>query len=97
MRRLAAEVLGTFALVFAGTGAVVINDVMACFASATSIPFRKPEFTSFPVATSVKAASFTSTGPALLSTTWMMGMLNFFANSQSLSSWPGTAMMAPVP
>ncbi|HKI37471.1 MAG TPA: hypothetical protein VKA46_36790 [Gemmataceae bacterium] len=27
MRRLAAEALGTFALVFAGTGAVVINDV----------------------------------------------------------------------
>ena len=27
MRRLAAEVFGTFALVFAGTGAIVINDV----------------------------------------------------------------------
>ena len=27
MRRLAAELFGTFALVFAGTGAVVINDV----------------------------------------------------------------------
>src|ERR1700758_3005769 len=27
MRRLAAEALGTFALVFAGTGAIVINDV----------------------------------------------------------------------
>ena len=27
MNKLAAEVLGTFALVFAGTGAIVINDV----------------------------------------------------------------------
>jgi aquaporin Z len=29
MRRLAAEVFGTFALVFAGTGAIVVNDVSA--------------------------------------------------------------------
>ena len=27
MRKLAAEVFGTFALVFAGTGAIIINDV----------------------------------------------------------------------
>lgn len=27
MRKLAAEVFGTFSLVFAGTGAVVVNDV----------------------------------------------------------------------
>ena len=30
-------------------------------------------------------------------TTWTMGRLNLVANSKSRVSWPGTAMMAPVP
>ena len=46
-----------------------------------------------PVSQSVNA-SF-STSPPL--TTSMIGRLNFFANAQSRVSWPGTAMIAPVP
>ena len=56
---------------FRCANAVLFRDIpmIASFASATSMPFKKPEFTSFPVATSAKAASFTSTGPSELSTT----------------------------
>ena len=73
----------------------VRNSVILFFASATESPFRKSELTRVPVSTSVNTASFTSTG--LPATTSMMGMSNFLANSQSRSSWAGTAMMAPVP
>ena len=67
--------------------------VMAFLASATLMPSRKPELTITPVAQSVKAASCTL--PPL--TTSMISQPNFFANSQSRSSWAGTAMIAPVP
>ncbi len=39
MRRLAAEVFGTFALVFTGTGAIIINDVMGGTVSHIGIAF----------------------------------------------------------
>ena len=39
MRRLAAELFGTFALVFAGTGAIVINDVSGGTVSHVGIAF----------------------------------------------------------
>lgn len=39
MRRLAAEVLGTFALVFAGTGAIVINEVTGGVVSHVGVAF----------------------------------------------------------
>jgi aquaporin Z len=39
MRKLAAEMLGTFALVFAGTGAIVINDVSGGVVSHVGISF----------------------------------------------------------
>src|SRR5271155_5707416 len=39
MRRIAAEMLGTFALVFAGTGAIVINDVSGGTVSHVGIAF----------------------------------------------------------
>ena len=65
-------------------------------ASVTDRPFRKPEFTRVPVATSVKA-SLSRLDSVLPFTTSTMGRLNFLANSQSRVSWAGTAMMAPVP
>ncbi len=69
------------------------NSVILTFASSTLSPSKMPEFTIMPVSQSVKAADCTS--PPF--TTSMMGRLNFFAKSQSRSSWAGTAMMAPVP
>src|SRR5271155_2150662 len=39
MRRIAAEMLGTFALVFTGTGAIVINDVSGGTVSHVGIAF----------------------------------------------------------
>src|SRR5438552_13330686 len=39
MRRLAAEAFGTFALVFAGTGAIVINDVSGGTVSHVGVAF----------------------------------------------------------
>ena len=53
------------------------------------MPSMKPEFTMMPVSQSVKA-SFVTSPPFTTST---MGRLNLRANSQSLVSWPGTAMM----
>src|SRR4051794_29759392 len=38
MRKLAAEALGTFALVFAGTGAIVVNDLSGGAVSHVGIP-----------------------------------------------------------
>ena len=66
---------------------------MASFASSTVIPSRNPELTITPVAQSVNA-SFSTSPPF---TTSMMGSPNFLANSQSRVSWPGTAIIAPVP
>ncbi len=47
---------------------------------------------------SVKAPLERSTSsPLSAATTWMTGRPKTWANSQSRLSWPGTAMMAPVP
>ena len=68
--------------------------IITGMASLTVSPFKKPELTMMPVSSfSVKAASCTLP-PA---TTSMMSQPKALANSQSRSSWAGTAMMAPVP
>jgi len=68
-------------------------------ASFTSNPFKNPELISLPLATSVKASfSISQTVFSFAdSITWIIGKSNFLANSQSLVSWAGTAIIAPVP
>ncbi len=56
-------------------------------------PLSGPEFTSVPFSISTNAASATLP-PEMTST---MGRPYLRANRQSRSSWPGTAMIAPVP
>ena len=67
---------------------------MTGMASFTVRPLRKSEFTMMPVSSLRVKASFSMSPPW---TTSMMSQPNFLANSQSRSSWAGTAMMAPVP
>ena len=64
---------------------------MRRFASGVARPSSRPELTATP--SPLKAASVTS--PPF--TTSRIGRPNFFANAQSRSSCPGTAMIAPVP
>jgi hypothetical protein len=67
--------------------------------SATLIPSNSPEFTSTQPSLSVNAASSGTSASLAASraTTRTMGSWNCVANSKSRSSWPGTAMIAPVP
>ncbi len=65
--------------------------IMARFASVTVMPSRKPELTSIPSPS--QGASVTSS-PI---TTRTMGRWSVRAKAWSRASWPGTAMMAPVP
>ena len=58
--------------------------IIFSLASSTSVRSGNPEFTSFPVATSVNAASLISTGPSALLQPQLSAGQNFFANSQSL-------------
>jgi hypothetical protein len=62
------------------------------FASATPNPSKKPELTAAPSPT--YALPSKSGGGWTVRT---IGRSNFSANSQSRSSCPGTAMIAPVP
>ena len=68
--------------------------VMAGMASLTLMPSRKPELTMMAFSSLLIHASLVTSPPLTTST---MGRLNSLANSQSRWSWPGTAMMAPVP
>ena len=65
-------------------------------ASRQGMPSKSPLFTMTPSPTyaSDRGVSAESPDPAATRT---MGRSNWPANSKSRSSWPGTAMMAPVP
>ena len=72
------------------------QSIVACLAAATSIPFRsKVAFALLTAGPSPRYAS--PSHPAGGWTVRTMGRSKRSANSQSRSSWPGTAMMAPVP
>ena len=64
---------------------------MRRLASGVASPSRKSEFTALPSPT--YAASLTSPPE----TTSTIGRSNARAKAWSRSSWPGTAMIAPVP
>jgi hypothetical protein len=70
--------------------------MMACLASAMSRPFRLTSSLALLMAgpSPTYALPSKEAGGCTVRT---MGRPKFSANSQSRSSWPGTAMMAPVP
>ena len=60
--------------------------------------FKKSELIITPEFTSVKGSLSTETELEFAGfITGIIGKLNFLANSQSLLSWAGTAIIAPVP
>jgi hypothetical protein len=65
--------------------------IIAAFASATPLPFRNSLLITAP---SPVYAPSKSSGVSMVRT---IGRSNVCAKSQSRSSWPGTAMIAPVP
>jgi hypothetical protein len=69
---------------------------MACFASATPSPSRLSESLALLMAGPSPVYALPS-NPSAGCTVRMIGRSNVSANSQSRSSWPGTAMIAPVP
>ncbi len=66
--------------------------MIAFLASATSMPSRKPELMAGPSPVNASPSK-----PSVGRTVRMMFRSNTFAKSQSRWSWPGTAMIAPVP
>jgi len=67
------------------------QEIIDAFASATPRPFSHSLLIAGP--SPVKAPS----NPSGASTVRMMGRSKISAKAQSRSSWPGTAMIAPVP
>ena len=73
--------------------------MMARLPSGAAMPVNAPELIS--TSSSVCATYAPSKSPAPIpsrgATTWRTGSPNVSANSKSRSSWPGTAITAPVP